>query len=59
MSDNDGREHMMARLQARHANCLAFQVRDAADTFVPEQYVAADMRAGQDDNRLAGSYAHD
>ncbi len=58
MSGHDGDEHMMGRLQARHANFFALQIRDAADAFVPEQFIATDMHAGQDDDRLARSHAH-
>jgi len=54
MGGYGGQEHVWARAQALHADVFAFEVGDAADAFPREQFEAADVNAGQQDDRFTG-----
>ena len=54
MGGYGGQEHVRARTQALHADVFAFEVGDAADAFPREQFEAADVNSGQQDDRFTG-----
>src|SRR5262249_14892258 len=54
MRRQGGDEHVRGGAEVGHANGLASEVRDAADTFLAEQLEAADMDAADDRDLLAG-----
>src|SRR5205085_4856014 len=53
MRENRGQVHMLAGAQCLHADTFSFEVGDAVNSFVPEQFEAADVHASQIDNWLA------
>jgi hypothetical protein len=59
MRRHGGQEDVLVRAQARHADALAFQIRDAADALVAEQFKAADVDASQERDRIAGGGCYD
>ena len=53
MRENRGQVHMLAGAQCLHADTFSFEVGDAVNSLVPEQFEAADVHASQIDNWLA------
>ncbi len=54
MRGHDGHERRMGRPQTFDADALSLQLSDAAHALIPEQFEAADMDAGEHDDRYAG-----
>jgi hypothetical protein len=52
MGDHCGQENVLVRPQRRHTDALPFQIGNAADAVIAEQFEAADMHAGQKRDRL-------
>jgi hypothetical protein len=57
MRGHQGHQHVRGRPPVLHPDAPALEIRDVADVFLREQFEAADMRAGQDHDRLAASIA--
>jgi hypothetical protein len=54
MGGRGGQKNVCAPAQGLHADAFAFEVTDAVDAFSREQFEAADVDAGQQDDRFAG-----
>src|SRR5215467_269182 len=54
VSHHGRKDRVMARGEPGHGDGLALEVADRVDPAAAEQFVAADMYPGKDDDRIAG-----
>src|SRR5215472_12631196 len=59
MRRHGGQKHVLVRPEARHADALAFQIRDRSDALAPDHSNAADVHTGKESDRLARCHRDD